>query len=90
MFKKLHSFLVMGGDGNILNQMQVQQDILSGLMFDDEITGTKDLKLPIYKHGELIKTIKDICAVIPTEEQKVRLLSLYILNYKIMKDVDFD
>ena len=70
--------------------MQVQQDILSGLVFDDDITGTEDLKLPVYKHSHLVKTIKDICALIPTEEQKARLLSLYLMNYKVQKDVDFD
>lgn len=84
--------LNQGGDGNIQNQMVVQQDILTGLIFDDDNIkeDAKSMKLAIYKHSQLIKTLNEICALIPSEEQKLRLIGLYLCNYKVMKQRDLD
>lgn len=36
IFKKLHEKLTFGGEGNILNQIKVQQNIVTGINFENE------------------------------------------------------
>ena len=35
IFKKLHEKLTIGGEGNILNQIKLQQNIVTGMNFED-------------------------------------------------------
>lgn len=68
----------------------MQQNILSGLNFEPDKTGNINYqKLAKFKSSQLIVQLQRMAQLISDERRVVKLIVLYIANYKIKTDKDF-
>lgn len=71
----------------MLYHIQVQQNILTGV--DVSEIGQSEA-LDKYKQTELVEQIRSACQHSISEEQKVRLIALYVCNYKLKNEQEFE